>query len=58
MTSQQHFDVHATMAIVNTLTGLELRQVCRQQSLPISGVKATVQARIRDRVYYHIYIPD
>ena len=47
---QQTLQVVAARA--KTLIGTQLKEICRKESLPVSGVKGTLQQRILDRRFY------
>lgn len=47
---------HQTLQVVaaraKTLIGTQLKDICRKENLPVSGVKGTLQQRILDRRFY------
>lgn len=45
----------AIQAQVRTLINIDLKEICRAERLPVSGVKSTLQQRIFGRKFHDYY---
>ncbi|KAL4801731.1 transport protein particle component-domain-containing protein [Aspergillus unguis] len=54
MASGQSSELQSAIALVKTLTNAQLKDILRDEGLAVSGVKATLQIRIIERLELHI----
>lgn len=51
----QSQELQSVVALVKTLTNVQLKDILRREGLAVSGVKASLQLRIIDCLSYHYF---
>lgn len=52
----QSQELQSVVALVKTLTNVQLKDILRREGLAVSGVKASLQLRIIDCLSYHYFL--